>query len=116
MPKKVVVVEEELTPPDLKRCQAEYKEPHRPFGVGAPPPRWERCHRKPLYIATEAPRSDGKKQGSMSVCGTCKNELLKQKPDVILERITKSKLSIKPRKKDGKAVVRIGKKIVGHQG
>lgn len=68
--RKDAVLVKELIPPDLKQCQAEYREPHGFMRLGPPPP-MERCKNKPTHIATEPPREDGEPQGSMSLCDEC---------------------------------------------
>ena len=84
--KAAVVDDEELIPPDLEQCQTVITPEHSFMTLG-PRPRPERCKNKPTHIATEPPRKDGKKQGSMSVCGHCLGVLSKQMPGVTFEQI-----------------------------
>lgn len=67
-----------LIPVDMKRCQAETKEPVNPFGVGHPPSQWERCKKEPRWVAME-PRENGKSdRGAMSLCGVCRKAFLER--------------------------------------
>jgi hypothetical protein len=61
-----------LEPVDHARCQADIKEAHRPFGVGAPPPRWGRCNNKPTWYAREAVAGPDGRKGAMALCDACK--------------------------------------------
>lgn len=79
--------DEELIPPDLYQCQTVITPSYSAFRLGQPPPRPERCHKVPTHIATEPPRADGRKQGSMSVCGECLAVLSKQMPGVTFQEI-----------------------------
>jgi hypothetical protein len=59
-----------LTPPDLKRCQAEVPNGHSFMTLGGKPGR-ERCADEPTVVVTEvAPGADGR-HGSMSLCDRC---------------------------------------------
>lgn len=59
-----------LIPPDTKRCQTIHG---GAFRLGPP----TRCYAKPLYIATERrPGADGRK-GSMSLCESCRDALVR---------------------------------------
>jgi hypothetical protein len=74
-----------LTPPDLKRCQAE-KPGNGPFSMGGPIGNplngyRVRCDSKPKFIATENKPGDDGRVGSMSLCGSCKDVMLKQLPE-----------------------------------
>lgn len=62
-----------LTPPDLKRCQAEWLEgSFMTFG----PRQMERCENPPTVIATEKlPGPDGQ-CGAMSLCPACLTKFL----------------------------------------
>lgn len=87
MAKKKTDDEEKLIPPDREQCQTMVTEAYSAFALGQAPPRPTRCANKPTHIATEPPRSDGKKQGSMSVCGHCLEVLSKQMPGVTFKEI-----------------------------
>lgn len=66
-----------LTPPDLKRCQAEKPNGHSFMTLGGVPGR-VRCEDKPTVIVTEVvPGPDGRR-GSMSLCHHCWGVALKQ--------------------------------------
>lgn len=66
-----------LTPPDLKRCQAEKPNGHSFMTLGGVPGR-VRCEDKPTVIVTEVvPGPDGRR-GSMSLCHHCWAVALKQ--------------------------------------
>lgn len=57
-----------LDPPDMARCQAEFREGS--FMTLGPRP-FVRCEAKPVYLIKEAkPGHDGR-QGAMSVCESC---------------------------------------------
>lgn len=59
-----------LTPPDMKRCQAEKPNGHTFMTLGGSPG-LERCKSKPSLIVTEnKPDKDGRK-GSMTLCASC---------------------------------------------
>lgn len=68
-----------LTPPDLKRCQAEKPNGHSFMTLGGSPGR-ERCKDTPLLIATENEKGPDGLLGSMSLCLACANVLVDQKP------------------------------------
>jgi hypothetical protein len=78
--------EEVLIPPDLGQCQAEIPNGNTFMTFGGVPG-LVRCKNKPTYIAHEPPRKDGKKQGSMSLCGSCLAVCSKQIPGVTFEEI-----------------------------
>lgn len=69
--------QEDLTPPDLGRCQAERPNGHSFMTLGGRPG-LERCTEKPVWIATEAqPGADGL-VGSMSLCDHCRGVMVEQ--------------------------------------
>lgn len=71
---------EELTPPDLKQCQAEKPNGNSFMTLGGRPG-MERCKNKPKWIATEKkPGPDGL-TGSMSLCAGCRKVMEKQMPN-----------------------------------
>ncbi len=71
-----------LDPVDLKRCMGESKQPHQPFRIGFPEPRWERCDRIPVMVAIEArPDKLTKTRGAMSLCRRCSVECQKRRPE-----------------------------------
>lgn len=73
-----------LTPPDLKRCQAEKPNGQNPFTFGGGH-KMVRCTEKPLFIVTEKkPGKDGEK-GSMSLCAHCLAVFNKQMPNKRIE-------------------------------
>lgn len=64
-----------LTPPDLERCQAEVKEGSF-MTLG--PRSYRRCANQPAVIVTEVqPGADGQR-GSMSLCLSCRDMLIKK--------------------------------------
>jgi hypothetical protein len=66
-----------LTPPDLRRCQADKPNGHSFMTLGGTPRR-VRCDEAPTVIVTEvAPDADGRR-GSMSLCHHCWAVALKQ--------------------------------------
>jgi hypothetical protein len=68
-----------LTPPDLKRCQADKPNSHSFMTLGGTPG-LERCKNKPLYVVHEKkPDKDGRR-GSMSLCQGCLDQANKQIP------------------------------------
>ncbi len=71
-----------LTPPDLKRCQAEKPNGHSFMTLGGNLGGRERCDARPTVIATEIkPGKDGQ-IGSMSLCDDCADVLQTQMPGV----------------------------------
>ncbi len=57
-----------LTPPDLERCQAEWKSgSFMTFG----PRHMVRCEKAPIVIVTETKKDEHGRQGSMSLCQDC---------------------------------------------
>lgn len=72
-----VVVEKELTPPDLERCQADKPNGHTFMTLGGRPG-LERCKDKPTVIVHEKkPGKDGL-MGSMSLCTHCLIQFMQQ--------------------------------------
>lgn len=71
-----------LTPPDIKRCQADVPTAG-PFGLGSPSGNPKngyrvRCANVPTVVAVEnKPGKDGE-FGSMSLCDNCKSMMIKQ--------------------------------------
>lgn len=77
-----------LTPPDLKRCQAEF--PHfNAFVMGGPTTTWTRCEKPPTWIVKETkPGADGRK-GSMSLCDDCKVACAARMSSIAFEPISR---------------------------
>jgi hypothetical protein len=68
---KEVAKSSSLTPPDLKRCQAEVPTKDSFMTLGGRPGKRVRCSNKPQVVVQETvPGKDGLK-GSMSLCGDC---------------------------------------------
>jgi hypothetical protein len=67
-----------LEPVDLKRCQADIKVAHNPWGVGCPPPQWQRCDRVPSIVAVEPDRIG--LRGAMALCRSCAAECRRRNP------------------------------------
>jgi hypothetical protein len=84
---------ESLTPPDLERCQAEIIEGS--FMTLGPRSR-SRCEAVPTVVVTEKKPPEGSKlKGSMSLCASCKEVLIKQKgADFFTEKKIKIKRSV----------------------
>jgi len=69
----------EVTPPDLKQCQAEKPNGNSAFTVGGIPG-LVRCTNRPLFVVTETqPGPDGLR-GSMSLCAECLEVFSKSLP------------------------------------
>jgi hypothetical protein len=66
-----------LTPPDLKRCQAEKPNGHSFMTLGGTPGR-ERCKEEPTVIVTEVQPGADNRHGAMSLCHPCWAVALKQ--------------------------------------
>ena len=64
-----------LSPPDKKQCQAEIKEGSF-MTLG--PRSWYRCTNKPVVIVTEAKAGPDGKKGSMSLCKSCRDMMIKK--------------------------------------
>jgi len=65
----------ELTPIDIKQCQAEQHNGANAFTLGGVPA-YVRCNNAPIYIATETePGKDGI-IGSMSLCQKCTDAMI----------------------------------------
>lgn len=73
--------QEKIEPVDVERCQAESKEPHQPFRLGFPEPRWERCKKRPKWVALEKRDPSKRGRGAMSLCAGCLAEFKKQFDD-----------------------------------
>lgn len=73
--------EEKLTPPDLKQCQSEKPNGNTIFTLGGVPG-LVRCKSRPIFIAKEPKRPDGKVRGSMSLCLDCLRVCEKQVPGI----------------------------------
>jgi hypothetical protein len=68
-----------LEPPDLERCQALIHNGANFMTMGGRPA-YNRCTKKPKFIATETSPGEDGRIGSMSVCEICADELNKQLP------------------------------------
>ena len=68
---------EPLTPPDLKRCQAEKPNGHNFMTLGGSPG-LKRCAANPKFIITEREAAEDGQHGSMSLCADCLSVFLKQ--------------------------------------
>jgi hypothetical protein len=66
-----------LTPPDLKRCQAEKPNGNTFMTLGGRPGR-VRCDQLPIYIATENKAGADGQRGSMALCNDCSAVLIEQ--------------------------------------
>lgn len=80
-----------LTPPDTKRCQAEWTR-YNAFVMGGPTRTRERCPEKPLFVAREKEVGPDGRRGSMSVCAACRKVLQKavaskELPPVAFEKL-----------------------------
>lgn len=77
-----------LTPPDVKRCQAEKADGS--FMTLGPVSR-ERCKNAPVVIATERKAGPDGQKGSMSLCAECQQVMLKRlgKGYATFKKITK---------------------------
>lgn len=63
---------QELEPVSHNACQADIKDPYNPFQLGAPPPRFRPCGKKPTWYAQETVVGPDGRKGSMSLCDECK--------------------------------------------
>lgn len=70
--------QKELEPVSHAACQADIKGPSGPFQLGAPPPRFRPCGRKPTWYARENKNGSDGRKGSMSLCEGCKIECEKR--------------------------------------
>lgn len=69
---------EDIIPPDPEQCQCEITSGHGPFVLG-PKPKPVRCANKPQWLVTEIrPGTDGQ-YGSMCLCESCKDHMLKDR-------------------------------------
>lgn len=59
-------------------CQADIKGPYNPFQLGAPPPRFRPCGKKPTWYARETKAGPDGRKGAMSLCDDCKVECEKR--------------------------------------
>ena len=66
-----------LTPPDLKRCQAEKPNGVNAFSHGGRPG-LVRCSTRPTVVATEVKPGEDGQVGSMSLCADCLEVFQKQ--------------------------------------
>lgn len=73
----------ELEPVSHAACQADVKGPYNPFQLGAPPPRFRPCGKKPTWYAREIKTGSDKRKGAMALCDECKTECEKQHGDSV---------------------------------
>ena len=71
-----------MIPPDLKQCQAEVPT-GGPFQLGGPSGKPRngyriRCCNKPVSLATEKKPGDDGQTGSMSLCLSCRDAMVRQ--------------------------------------
>jgi hypothetical protein len=80
----------ELTPPDLRRCQAEKPVPANASFMTLGPTRRVRCDAVPVVVATEVKPDEHGRRGSMSLCGDCWAVFMRQRgvPEATFEPIT----------------------------
>ncbi len=67
-----------LEPVSHEACQADIREAYSPFQLGAPPPRFRPCGKKPTWYARETRAGTDGRKGAMSLCDGCKIECEKQ--------------------------------------
>lgn len=67
-----------LEPVSHEACQADVKGPYSPFQLGAPPPRFRPCGKKPIWYARETKAGADGRKGAMSLCAGCKAECEKR--------------------------------------
>jgi hypothetical protein len=72
-----------LEPVSHDVCQADIKGPYSPFQLGAPPPRFRPCGKKPTWYAREAKAGSDGRKGAMSLCDDCKVECEKRLGDTV---------------------------------
>jgi hypothetical protein len=75
--------DQELEPVSHDACQADVKGPYSPFQLGAPPPQFRPCGKKPSWYAREAKAGPDGRKGAMSLCDGCKAECEKRLGDAV---------------------------------
>ena len=61
-----------LEPVSHEECQADIREAYSPFQLGAPPPRYKPCGKRPTWYARETKAGSDGQKGSMALCDECK--------------------------------------------
>jgi len=69
-----------MTPPDLKRCQAEHTNDDTFMTLGGRPGKMVRCESKPTVLATENKPGEDGEIGSMTLCTECFVQFVQRMP------------------------------------